>query len=293
MTPAAKISSDTWRRLSLAQSLGSRFGEETITDLLVLEMLQYQRSNAFRVFHPNKILESKWGADLLVWILRRSGGSRFLAIQAKKLYPSGRYEALNHRSSSGVRQIDLLEDFACQFNAIPLYLLYNYPDSQERRSYWHCCKPVVPEQLGCTLVPIWKIDYVIKTHGKRTFEAVHDNRTSLPWRCIFDCCQSEELIKKLVLNKQVIKDLQSLVFDSTLAGASGWYPEILPFGLGDLQHQKTGSLSADFLDTLRMQIGRFSESAGQGESRVGDGRLYPPRLLIVDYRTDEASLYEG
>ena len=172
MTPA-NFSSDTWRRLSLAQSLGSRFGEETITDLLVLEMLQSLRSNAFRVDYLNKQQESKWGADLLVWILQQSGDSRFLAIQAKKLYPSGRYEAINHHMSNGVRQIDLLEDFARQYHAIPLYLLYNYPDSQERGSYWNCCKPEALEQLDCTLVPIWKIDYAIKTRGQRTFEAVH------------------------------------------------------------------------------------------------------------------------
>ena len=49
MTPSAKISSDTWRRLARAHLLGARLGEETLTDLLVLEMLHFQKSNAFRV----------------------------------------------------------------------------------------------------------------------------------------------------------------------------------------------------------------------------------------------------
>ena len=39
MTPAAKIASDTWRRLARARHLGARLGEETLTDLLVLDML--------------------------------------------------------------------------------------------------------------------------------------------------------------------------------------------------------------------------------------------------------------
>ena len=153
MTSAARISSDTWRRLARAHLLGARLGEETLTDLLALEMLHFQNSNAFRVFHPTRHQESCWGADLLVWIRRRSGLTRFLAIQAKKLYPNGRYTALNHHVSPGVRQIDLLDAFARQYRAIPLYLLFNHFDSGNPAAYWHCCKPFDIEQLGCTLVP--------------------------------------------------------------------------------------------------------------------------------------------
>ena len=44
MTPAARISSDTWRRLARAHLLDARLGEETLTDLLALEMLHFQNS---------------------------------------------------------------------------------------------------------------------------------------------------------------------------------------------------------------------------------------------------------
>lgn len=136
MTPAARISSDTWHRLDRAHLLGARLGEETLTDLLVLEMLQFQNSNAFRIYHPTRREESWCGADLLVWIRRNDGRSRFLAIQAKKLYPDGNYKSLNHCAPSGVRQIDLLRDFAHQYHAIPLYLLYNHFDSATPSRYW-------------------------------------------------------------------------------------------------------------------------------------------------------------
>ena len=153
MIPSAKISSDTWQRLALAHLLGVRLGEETLTDLLVLEMLHFQKSNALRIYHPTKREESWCGADLLVWIRRRNGLSRFLDIQAKKLYPNGHYKALNHHVSPGVRQIDLLDAFAHQYRAMPLYLLHNHFNSGNPNSYWHCCKSFDIEQLACTPGP--------------------------------------------------------------------------------------------------------------------------------------------
>lgn len=77
MTPAAKISSDTWRRLTYAYRLGARLGEETMTDLLVLDMLRIPRYDGVCVEHPTRFKESRWGADLLVLIRRRNGLSRF------------------------------------------------------------------------------------------------------------------------------------------------------------------------------------------------------------------------
>ena len=97
MTPAARISADTWRRLARAHFLSARLDEETLRDLLVLEMPQFRNSNAFRIYHLTKREESWRGSDILVWIRRNDGLSWFLAIQAKKLYPDGNYKALNHR----------------------------------------------------------------------------------------------------------------------------------------------------------------------------------------------------
>ena len=77
-------------------------------DLLVLEMPQFRNSNDFRIYHPTRREESWCGSDILVWIRRNDGFSRFLAKQAKKLYPDENYKALNHRTPSGARQIDLL-----------------------------------------------------------------------------------------------------------------------------------------------------------------------------------------
>ena len=68
MTPAERIASDTWRRLGQADLLGARLGEETFTDLLVLDMLPHRSMNAFCIHHPTKPQESLIGADLLICI---------------------------------------------------------------------------------------------------------------------------------------------------------------------------------------------------------------------------------
>ena len=283
MTPSAKISSDTWRRLARAHLLGARLGEETLTDLLVLEMLHFQKSNAFRVYHPTKREESWCGADLLVWIRRRNGLSRFLAIQAKKLYPNGNYKALNHHVSSGVRQIDLLDAFAHQYRAIPLYLLYNHFHSGNPTAYWRCCKPFDIEQLGCTLVPSWKIDRAISRRGHRTFTAVHATAPSRPWRCAFDCDHPERQLTALAMDPARELPTQFAEPDDARADPPDPYPELLRIDLPDFLLQTTKSLSTAALDQLRRQMDEQPDSGPRGKSVSESESLYPRKLLIVDY----------
>lgn len=282
MTPAAKISSDTWRRLARAHLLRARLGEETLTDLLVLEMLHYQKSNAFQVIHPTRLRESRWGADLLVWIRGRKGLSQFLAIQAKKLYPDGHYKALNHHVSPGVRQIDLLDAFARQYRAIPLYLLYNYFDSGSLNHYWHCCRSLDIEQLGCTLVPSWRIDHAIRRRGQRTFTAIHASSQSRPWRCAFDCDHPEQRVIAFARDTEQMARLQITDPYTTRADAPGIFPEYLRLDLPDFLLQMEGPLSTADLDELRSEIDERSENASQATSITKHESLYPHRVLIVD-----------
>jgi len=109
MTPAERIASDIWRRLGQADLFGARLGEETLTDLLVLDMLPHRSVNAFTIHHPTRPQESLIGADLLMCIRYPGGSGRRLALQAKKLYPTGRYYARDHKDTSRTRQIDKLD----------------------------------------------------------------------------------------------------------------------------------------------------------------------------------------
>ena len=187
MTPSEKIAADTWERLKLSRDLRVRLGEETLTDLLALDFTRSMKDNA-RLFQCTKPQESVVGTDL--WILIYAGSNRALAfaVQAKKLYPSNRYEHLNARvKSSGPFQIDILEEFSGSVGAIPLYLLYNHADLDDTFHYWHCCQCADKGQLGCTLVPSWIIREAISNRGHRDFNSIHASCAALPWRCLFDC----------------------------------------------------------------------------------------------------------
>ena len=200
MTPAERIASDTWRRLGQADALGTRLGEETLTDLLVLDMLPHRRMNAFRIHPTTKQQESLFGADLLLCIRYADGSGRRMALQAKKHYPTGRYETLAHKDASGTCQIDVLDRFARWWGAVPAYLLYSHVDPLPPHTpYWHCCRAYNAEQLGCTLVPTWRIRQAIESRGCRTFAAIHADATNRPWRCIFDCDNPMQQMDELAL----------------------------------------------------------------------------------------------
>ena len=192
MKPAERIAEATWERLRQARDVRVRLGEETLTDLLVLDFIR-QMGNT-RLFQSTRAQESRRGTDLEIRI--HAGGNRAitLAVQAKKLYPSDRYDSLENPKvkPSHSCQIDVLEMYAQSVCAIPLYLLYNYVDLVNLQPYWHCCKPLDQRQLGCTLVPSWKIRRASETWGCRKFDSIHESCSALPWRCLFDCPQGRE-----------------------------------------------------------------------------------------------------
>ena len=184
-TPAERAASRTWTVLGQAEQLRTRFGEESLTDLLMLEMLPHQRARGFWLFSTTKPAEGVCGGDLLVIVRHQPRNWSLLALQAKKLYPNDRYQTLGGIES--VAQLGRLERFARQLRAIPLYLLYNHTDAADPEVHWHCPKQFAADQLGCTLVPSWHIDQMIQPWTSRSFDLAHSITESMPWRCVFDC----------------------------------------------------------------------------------------------------------
>ena len=246
-------------------------------------MLQFQNSNAFRIYHPTRPEESWCGADLLVWIRRNDGLSRFLAIQAKKLYPKGTYKSLNHRTPAGARQIDLLNQFARQYHAIPLYLLYNHFDSANPHHYWRCCKPFDIEQLGCTLVPSWKIEDAIRPHrrGRRSFTAIHTYPPSRPWRCAFDCDRPDRQLTALATpaHQALSTPIKPGEEEAEFPDA---HPEALPIDLPLDLFKTAEPLPTAALDWLCQQINERVGRDRRDPLRPKHDTLYPRKLLIVD-----------
>ena len=143
-----------------------------------------------RLFQTTKAEEAICGADLEVHIRIDRGIRLMLLIQAKKIEQQrGRYTNLNPTVGKTTRrQIDVLEDYARQIQARPLYLLYNYITGADRR-YWHCGRELEEQQLGCALVPSASIRGVlVPRRGIRTFRWIHQFPDAMPWRCMFKLC---------------------------------------------------------------------------------------------------------
>lgn len=190
MTPAEKIAEDTWHKLKEAQSLHVRLGEETLTDLLMLEMKRQEAAHSFRVDQTTKKEEASSGTDLLVVVREgTTADARLYAIQAKKLFRSGHYEALKKENNV---QLDNLEEYAQQIGALPYFLFYNFVS--DSRQYWHCGRNYDESQLGCTLVPSRVVRVALEMPPKfrpRTFQYLHGPQHALPWRCLFQCLHWE------------------------------------------------------------------------------------------------------
>ena len=185
------LSKDIWERLrdvsALPTAYSVRFGEETITDIMMLDLNRQGLTRAIFVQTP-KSKEALAGTDFEWWLGSDATGWIRLAVQAKKIHlGSGRYPNLKH-PVKGVSQIDLLEQFAARQGAIPLYCLYNYTDIADSSRHWHCCqRPFQEEELGCTITPSSNIKQSIRLWGAKNFDFVHSQMDTIPWRCLALC----------------------------------------------------------------------------------------------------------
>jgi hypothetical protein len=186
------LADDTWERLRDSETLEVRFGEETVTDLVLLE-LKRSCVPGIAVLQTNKKAESTQGTDWEWWIGSNNTGWVRFAVQAKKLdLSSKRYDALGHKVS-GRPQIDLLLKFAAKHQAIPLYCLFNFVSPVDTKESWHCCEGPVVSQLACTVTPAAIVRHAIDTRGCRTFEWIHSHPSTLPWRCLVKCPRFQNL----------------------------------------------------------------------------------------------------
>jgi hypothetical protein len=56
--------------------------------------------------------------------------------------------------------------------------------------YWHCSLDVDPQQLGCSITPLRIVQEALIKTGRpsgRTFKHIHQNKYTLPWRCLVRC----------------------------------------------------------------------------------------------------------
>ena len=192
------LSEDTWERLRNVKALsifrGNRFGEETITDIAMLDLNRQGFKRSIFV-QTTKAEEALSGTDFECWLRLSDKRWMRLAIQAKRLnLYTTRYDDLGYKVA-GIRQIDLLERYALHHGAVPLYCLYNYFDKVNPRSHWQCCQePFRLDQLGCTVTPSSNVRQSLWSRGKRKFDPLHRLPNTIPWRCLAICPKIESVL---------------------------------------------------------------------------------------------------
>ena len=115
-----------WDDLHDAEQLGTPYHEDTVTQSLALHLNRHHPAeNRVHVFR--RATEGKNGSDF-IWLFFDRGLTRYFpaAVQAKRLYTSGRYEAFK------ADQVDRIRQYALIAGALPIYLTYNYPAIAER-----------------------------------------------------------------------------------------------------------------------------------------------------------------
>lgn len=186
-----ELSIDVWERLRdvkrLTKPLGVRHGEETITDLLMLDLMRKLSGHVMATQTP-KHKEAKSGTDFELWVERPNRQWVRFAVQAKRInFERSTYSGLNYKVN-GTKQMHLLERFANTNGAIPVYCFYNYCENPKCSDHWRCCsKPYVEEQLGCTIATLRTVKRAAKQHGAKNFGWIHKQPGTIPLSCLLIC----------------------------------------------------------------------------------------------------------
>ena len=266
-----ELAQSTWTRLGLSWNYNISQGEETITDLLQLEIARFGPPDIY-VQKMTKAHEARSGVDWEWWVGNGRSGWLRLAVQAKKIYQTGRYDALKHKvkkASGGVLlQHNALQRYADATSAVPLYCLFNHvpPAEIDKNRHWHCADTFDYKQLGYTLTPVERIRQAINNHGCRTFDFIHHNRYTVPWRCLF-CSHCNGL--------------------STLLDAAAIYSGVRPFRYRQLPGLLRYARETDepfSLDRAELnQTGLLQDFWGDSQRYYGaDLQIFPRRILMIE-----------
>jgi hypothetical protein len=126
----------TYNTLAQAEALSMTVGEETLTDINLLNIAVSTNPAHCQVRQESKQSESESGADWEWWFSNGSGGWLSLAVQAKKLnYVTGRYDSVDRD------QCELLIRVADEIGFEPIYVFYSAAATSHS-----------PVQVGCRCV---------------------------------------------------------------------------------------------------------------------------------------------
>ena len=284
------LAGDTWENLREAWALSVRYGEETITDFLMLGL----RRKGFTVFKQTPLRdEARYGTDFECWIGSDSIGWIGYAVQAKKLdFRTGSYRNLGHVvKGPGKRQIDILETYAKNRGMTARYCLYSHSYVVDKAFLRCCSRDYLEEELGCTIAPLYAVERAIWTTGGKSFPSLQSEERTVPWRCLTLC----PLFWKSLVSKSISSDDLSplLDIDTTI------HPR-LPNNLGNLVGQIQTEVQPQLpddqdnplpeghreVDFEELGIGVDSREMGFGD-QISPTFIVPKRVYILELPQEE------
>jgi len=184
-----------WNQMHDAQKLGISLSEETITETSLYNIARKHRSKDVLIVPATKPQEAKHGADWEWWFTRNGKGIGF-RVQAKRLFPSGRYESLLKKKMP-FQQLDKLVLKAHADDLNPLYCFYNF-DMPKGGFSGHSNNCVHdyrgPSFWGCALA----LPEDVRATGK---DSINDLRSILePWHTLVCMTPGKNLLQSVALN---------------------------------------------------------------------------------------------
>lgn len=186
----------TWDMLDKARSINCQIGEETLTDLNILE-LKIRHSHEIYSITFNKIDEGKNGADW-EWWFTNSNENKWIGfrVQAKVIdIKTQSFEHLYYKNSNNPsHQCDILinDSLAQQHPRIPLYCLYsNWSNSIEiplgDENYYG-----LRELYGCSIIPAFAVRY-LRCKKRKPKHLKHLFQYMRPWHYLLSCSKSQSV----------------------------------------------------------------------------------------------------
>lgn len=247
-----QISANVWNEIARCNNYSISYGEDAITSNLLVQIAGAAPGNFF--FKDERPRESTTGCDFELWIGSDTRGWYRYAMQAKKIHVnSERYPALKH--NVGIRQvpqIDILEKYAQQNSAVPLYCFYNYVDRQVTE--WNCSLKQDDPQLGCTVTPASVVRGALSGWARQNFRYIHNEPQTRPLRCLWHCPSA------------LPQSPQDAIRHDPLFGSAIW-------------HQRIPTAIRQYGDDRRNGFQRLVESGLFG---FEDNRLLPRYLAVLD-----------
>jgi len=174
----------TWNLLRKSRVNDFQPGEETITDMNLLEIKMKHPQEVF-IQKFTKRQEAKTGADWEWWFTGSSGKWLGFRIQAKVInIDTLSFPHLYYKSSRIYQTDKLIQDaFKERPHKIPLYCLYTNWNTQSMSYPWHCYSfKKSAKSYGCSILPAFWVKYLLQEGKQPTLKSVIPYM--FPWQCL-------------------------------------------------------------------------------------------------------------